>query len=150
MSICIREAVYSDLEGLLELYTQLNDNSMPVIDDRVHAVWQRLLGREGIHTLVAAEGSAILSSVTVTIIDSLTHGQRPYALVEYVITGHAYRGRGLAGALLERARELAEEAGCYKMMLVTGHSEPHVHRLYQRAGYRSEGKTAYVQYLPTE
>ncbi len=148
MSICIREAVYSDLEGLLKLYTQLNDNTMPEMDERVQAVWQRLLSRENIHTLVAAEGGAILSSVTVTVIDSLTHGQRPYALVEYVVTSRAHRGQGLAGALLERARELAREAGCYKMMLVTGHSEPNVHKLYQRAGYQSEGKTAYVQYLP--
>ena len=35
----------------------------------------------------------------------------------------------------------------YKIMLVTGHSEHGVHRLYKKAGYHSEGKTAYSQYL---
>lgn len=150
MSVQFREAVQEDLQGLLELYTQLNDNEMPVIDERVRAVWQQMLRQGCIHTLVAEEDCHLLSTVTVTVIDSLTHGQRPYALVEYVVTDQAQRGRGLAFSLLELAKQIAANAGCYKIMLVTGHSEPGVHRLYRRAGYRSEGKTAYSQYLLDE
>lgn len=147
MSVQFREATTDDLHGLLTLYTQLNDNEMPVVDDRVKAVWQRMLQQTCIHTLVAEETGRLLSTVTVTILDSLTHGQRPYALVEYVVTDRAHRGRGLAQSLLELARQTAANAGCYKIMLVTGQSEPGVHRLYRRAGYSAEGKTAYSQYL---
>lgn len=147
MPIQFREATREDLKGLLELYVQLNDNTMPEIDERVTGVWERLLRQEHIHTLVAQEGERLLSTVTVTVIDSLTHGQRPFALVEYVVTDQENRGRGLAFSLLELARQIAQKAGCYKMMLITGHSEPGVHRLYQKAGYRSEGKTAYMCYL---
>ena len=147
MSVQFREAIPSDLEGLLALYTQLNDNTMPAIDERVLTVWQRLLRQEHIHTLVAEEDGRLLSTVSVTVIDSLTHGQRPYALVEYVVTDREHRGCGLAFSLLELAKQIAGEAGCYKIMLVTGHNEPGVHRLYQRAGHRSEGKTAYTQSL---
>lgn len=150
MSVQLREAVQEDLQGLLELYTQLNNNEMPAIDERVRAVWQRILRQDSLHTLVAEEDGRLLSTVTVTVIDSLTHGQRPYALVEYVVTDSRHRGRGLAFSLLELARQTASKAGCYKIMLVTGHSEPGVHRLYRRAGYRSEEKTAYSQYLLDE
>lgn len=145
--IQFREAVQGDLEGLLQLYTQLNDNTMPEIDERVTGTWERMLGQEQLHTLVAEEGGVLLSTVTLLLTESLTHGQRPFALVEYVVTDQKHRGQGLALALLALAKQIAQEAGCYKIMLVTGHSEPGVHRLYQKAGYRSEGKTAYSQYL---
>lgn len=142
-----REAMPEDLEGLLQLYTQLNDNTMPKIDERVTDIWERMLRQEQLHTLVAEEGGTLLSTVTLIITESLTHGQRPFALVEYVVTDQNHRGQGLAFSLLSLARQIARDAGCYKIMLVTGHSEPGVHRLYQKAGYRSEGKTAYSQYL---
>ena len=103
--------------------------------------------QEQLHTLVAEEGGALLSTVTLIITESLTHGQRPFALVEYVVTDQNHRGQGLAFSLLGLAKQIAREAGCYKIMLVTGHSEPGVHRLYKKAGYHSEGKTAYSQYL---
>ena len=83
--------------------------------------------------------SLLLSTVTLIITESLTHGQRPFALVEYVVTDQNHRGQGLAFSLLGLAKQIAREAGCYKIMLVTGHSEPGVHRLYKKAGYHSEG-----------
>ena len=116
MSVQFREAIQSDLEGLLALYTQLNDNTMPAIDERVLTIWQRLLRQEHIHTLVAEEDGRLLSTVTVTVIDSLTHGQRPYALVEYVVTDQKHRGCGLAFSLLELAKQIAGEAGCLSLI----------------------------------
>ena len=70
--------------------------------------------------IVAVEDEHIVSSCVCVIIPNLTHGQRPYALIENVITDQAYRGRGLAHACLDHAREIARAAGCYKIMLLTG------------------------------
>ena len=94
--IRFREATQGDLKGLLALYTQLNDNTMPEIDGRVTGTWERMLRQEQLHTLVAEEGGALLSTVTLIITESLTHGQRPFALVEYVVTDQNHRGQGLA------------------------------------------------------
>ena len=100
--IRFREATQGDLKGLLALYTQLNDNTMPEIDGRVTGTWERMLRQEQLHTLVAEEGGALLSTVTLIITESLTHGQRPFALVEYVVTDQNHRGQGLAFSLLGR------------------------------------------------
>ena len=58
--IRFREATQGDLKGLLALYTQLNDNTMPEIDGRVTGTWERMLRQEQLHTLVAEEGGALL------------------------------------------------------------------------------------------
>ena len=55
--IRFREATQGDLKGLLALYTQLNDNTMPEIDGRVTGTWERMLRQEQLHTLVAEESA---------------------------------------------------------------------------------------------
>jgi GNAT superfamily N-acetyltransferase len=64
-----------------------------------------------------------------------------------VITDEAFRGKGLATACLDYARETARAANCYKIMLLTGSKEESTHRFYQRAGYNANDKTAYIQWL---
>ena len=46
--------------------------------------------------------------------------QRPHAVVENVVTDSACRGRGLATACLDYARDIARRENCYKIMLMTG------------------------------
>jgi GNAT superfamily N-acetyltransferase len=63
------------------------------------------------------------------------------------VTSAPYRRRGLASACLDYARELAKKENCYKMMLLTGSKEQGVHSFYERAGYNSSDKTAFIQWL---
>lgn len=58
-----------------------------------------------------------------------------------------YRGKGLATQCLNRAREIARESHCYKMMLLTGSREEKTLDFYRRAGYNSADKTAFIQWL---
>lgn len=50
-------------------------------------------------------------------------------------------------ACLMYAKEIAQSRECYKMMLITGSSNPKTHELYRKVGYSSEGKTAYYSLL---
>ena len=43
--------------------------------------------------------------------------------------------------------QLAREQGCYKLMLMTGSKRQSTLRFYERAGYRSDVKTAFLQWL---
>ena len=72
---------------------------------------------------------------------------RPYAFVENVVTHTDYRGKGYATACLNYAREMAQNANCYKMMLLTGSKSPKTLAFYQNAGYNSSDKTAFIQWL---
>ncbi len=143
----IREADGGDLQGLLELYTWLHDNPVPELTPALEALWRQILADPCHHIVVAEEEGRIVSSCVCVIVPNLTHGQRPYALIENVVTHGDFRGRGLATACLHYARELAKEADCYKLMLSTGSKREETLRFYRNAGYNSEDKTGFVQWL---
>lgn len=143
----IRETRQGDLKGLLELYAHLQKEGRLEPDLEAERVWRRILREENHHILVAEEGGRILSSCVCVVVPNLTHGQRPYALVENVVTHPDFRERGLASACLAAARELAAAPG-----LLQDHADDRLEkgehaRLYERAGYNRQDKTAFVQWL---
>ncbi len=143
----ITQAKETDLVGMLELYTNLNGYTVPLVDSRVESVWNKILEEESRYTFVARENERVIATLTLFIHQTLASGQRPFALAEYLVTHPDYRGLGIAGIMLSVAQKIAQRNNCYKIMLITGQSSETVHRLYQRAGYKSQGKTAYVKEL---
>ena len=143
----IREVTYNDLDGLLELYTHLHGNPIPAASSELTALWERIMMDDDHHIIVADVDGRIVSSCVCVIIPNLTHGQQPYAFVENVVTHPEYRKRGLAGACLNYAKELAQRENCYKLMLLTGSKEESTLRFYERAGYNSKDKTAFIQWI---
>lgn len=143
----IREINEHDLQGLLKLYMQLHDNPMPEFTEELKGLWQGILKNVNHHIIVAEEDGKIVSSCVCVIIPNLTHNQQPYAFVENVITDEAYRGKGLATACLNYAKELALKANCYKLMLLTSSKKESTLRFYENAGYNRNDKTAFIQWI---
>lgn len=143
----IREAEEGDLKGLLILYTQLHENDMPACSPKLHNLWQEILQDRHHHIIVAEENGKIVSSCVILVIPNLTQGQRPYALIENVITENTHREKGFASACLHYAKELAKRYDCYKIMLMTGSKEEKTLSFYRKAGYQADQKTAFVQWL---
>ncbi|MBR6790715.1 MAG: GNAT family N-acetyltransferase [Oscillospiraceae bacterium] len=143
----IREAQKEDLFGLLELYQYLGDNPVPQESPELDALWERIIGDPNIHPIVLIEEGRAAASCTVTIIPNLTHSQRPYALVENVVTHPDHNGKGFGTAVLDYAKKLAQSENCYKIMLCTSSKAERTLNFYRRAGYESETKTAFYQKL---
>lgn len=143
----IREAKREDLPKLLELYLSLHESSLPDPNGAIRDTWDAILKDQNHHVIVCQEDDDIVSSCVCVVIPNLTRGGRPYALIENVVTKEGYRKRGLAGQCLARAREIAKNAGCYKIMLLTGSRDDATHRFYQQSGYNNTDKTAYIQWL---
>ena len=143
----IREIVKNDLDGLLRLYMQLHDNLMPEKTAELLQIWDDIFQDKNHHVIVAVEDGKILSSCVCIIIPNLTHSQRPYALIENVITDEKFRKRGLATQCLNFAKEIALKENCYKMMLLTGSKKESTLEFYKKAGYNSEDKTAFIQWI---
>lgn len=143
----VREITDSDFEGLMRLYMQLHDNPMPEKTDEIMDLWLSILNDKNHHIIVAEVGGEIVSSCVCVIIPNLTHGQRPYAFVENVITDEKHRKQGLATACLNYAKEIAEGENCYKIMLLTGSKQESTLNFYERAGYNRNDKTASIQWL---
>jgi len=143
----IRECRAEDLSGLLELYSQLHDDPSAVINDRILAVWERMIEAKDHHVIAGFIDGAMVSSCVITVIPNLTHNQRPYAVIENVITDTNARGQGYASAILEYARAIAAKEGCYKIMLMTGSKKESMLHFYEAAGYNRRDKTAFIQWL---
>lgn len=143
----IREAISTDINEILTLYLSLHEDSVPADDERLRDVWDQIIADANHHLLVNEQDRRIVASCVCVIVPNLTRGLRPYALVENVVTLEGFRCRGYATQCLDRAREIAAEAGCYKMMLLTGAKDEATLNFYRRAGYNSTDKTAFIQWL---
>ena len=147
MKIRIREIIQDDLEDLLKLYEQLGPNPFVQVDEHILDVWKDILQNKDYHIVVAEdeENSKIVSTCTCVIIPNLTHNQRPYAVVENVVTDQNFRGKGYATSCLDFAKEIAIKNNCYKLMLMTGSKKETTLNFYRNAGYTDKTKTAFDQ-----
>ena len=143
----IREIRENELGDLLELYTHLHELGVPESSARLRDTWAAICSDENHHIIVCEVDGRLVSSCVCVIVPNLTRNIRPYAFIENVVTHAEYRGRGYATACLDRARALAVKADCYKMMLLTGSKSESTLNFYQRAGYNSTDKTAFIQWL---
>lgn len=143
----VREIEKNDLESLLRLYMQLHNNPLPEKTAELLQIWDTIFQDENHHVIVAEENGKIVSSCVCVIISNLTHNQQPYAFIENVITDEKFRKRGLATQCLNYAKEIAIKENCYKMMLLTGSKEISTLDFYRKAGYNSDDKTAFIQWI---
>ncbi len=140
----IRLAEKTDLPALLSLYTQFKGTPLPAVNNRIQAIWEQILSDKNHHVIVGIESGTIVSSCVLLIVPNLTHSQRPYALIENVITDEAYRKKGYASAVLEYAKTIAKDAHCYKVMLMTGSKLDSTFAFYEHAGFNRTDKTGFV------
>ena len=145
MKIKIREIIQDDLEDLLKLYEQLGPNPFVQVDEHILDVWNKILQNKDYHIVVAEDEGKVVSTCTCVIIPNLTHNQRPYAVVENVVTDQNFRGKGYATSCLDFAKEIAIKNNCYKLMLMTGSKKETTLNFYRNAGYTDKTKTAFDQ-----
>ena len=143
----VREAVKEDLYELLNLYLFLHEKDIPENSSRLENTWNTIIEDENHHIIVNEINGKILSSCVCVIIPNLTRDVRPYAFIENVVTNEEYRGNGYATECLDYAKEIAIKNNCYKMMLLTGTKKESTLNFYKNAGYNSEDKTAFIQWL---
>ena len=143
----IREAVQSDLDAILELYLFLHEDRVPEKDEHLRETWMQIMQDPNHHLIVNVVDDKIVSSCVCVIIPNLTRNVRPYVFIENVVTHEDYRGKGYAGECLEYARQIAEKENCYKMMLLTGSKKQETLRFYEKNGYNSSDKRAFIQWL---
>ena len=143
----VREIKREDLKELLELYLYLHEDSVPEMDSHLEKTWDAIMNDDNYHIIVKEVDGKIVSSCTCVIISNLTRGIRPYAFVENVVTHEDYRKKGYARECLDYAKEISVRENCYKMMLLTGSKKPETLRFYENAGYNSNDKTAFIQWI---
>ncbi|MDL2294654.1 GNAT family N-acetyltransferase [Ruminococcaceae bacterium OttesenSCG-928-D13] len=127
-------------------YTALHDEPAPPPSNELDHLWAGIMADPNRYIILAEIEREVAGSCELIIVPNLTHGQRPYGLIENVVTGPDFRRKGCASAVLNYARGIAAEQNCYKLMLMTGGRDGN-HALYEKAGFNRHDKTAFVQWL---
>lgn len=145
----IRKATITDAEDLKDLYLKHLTKTPQETQDI--QVWKDMIAAfeqdPNYHLLVGIKNQHVVSSVTLIIIKNLTHHNRPYALIENVVTHNAHRGHHYASMLIDQAISIAKEADCYKIMLMTGSKEESTLNFYKNCGFDPNAKKAFLKKL---
>lgn len=146
----IREAAAADAAALKELYF-CHLTNYPPREEQDMARWaeriEKFRADENMHLLAAEEDGRAVATLQLAIIEGLTHNLRPFAVIESVVTHRDYRCRGYGSALLVRATEIAEERGCYKIMLETGSNRESTLNFYRKNGFEIDAKHSCLKRL---
>ena len=118
------------------------------LDDRLLSHWRSIQDNSLLNYVVAEVDGSVVATCNLTVVPNLTYNLQPYGLIENVVTHADYRRQGLGKAVVQMALDIAWEAGCYKVMLLSGSSREGAHRLYDSVGFLGDKKKGYVAYRP--
>ncbi|MEW6726037.1 MAG: GNAT family N-acetyltransferase [Bacillota bacterium] len=134
----IRPCQPDDLPGVFNLLQQLHPADSTSYND-VCKAFDTLTGHPGAKVYVARSDSQVVGTFTLYIIPNLTRNGRPAAILENLIVHSCRRGQGIGRAMLDYARRLAEETGCYKLSLTSNIERTEAHRFYEKCGMIRHG-----------
>ncbi|WP_327031481.1 GNAT family N-acetyltransferase [Micromonospora ureilytica] len=143
----VRAAVpLDDPERVFDVLWQLAPDDARPDATRLATAWQALHAQAGRRLLLAVAGDTFVGTVDTLVAPNLTHGARPYMLVENVVVAPGWRRRGVARALMLAALDDAAAAGCYKIQLVSNAARTEAHRFYASIGF-AQSAVGYRRYL---
>lgn len=138
----VRAANRDDLPRLLALYQHLLTDDEPLLPEIASNILDRFSRYEGSAIFVGETCGDIAASCTLVVVPNLTRGGSPYGLIENVVTHSDFRKRGFGKCILNHATTAAWDAGCYKVMLMTGSKNPATLNFYHEAGFE-QSKTGF-------
>lgn len=139
----VRKANYNDLKDLVCLYNQLIDYQNIVINSSVELSYKKILELDNYYILVVEEGKIVVSTCTLVIVPNLTHNQRPYAIIENVVTDLNHRGLGYATAVIDNAKSIAISNNCHKILVQTRSKKGATLQFYEKNGFNKNETTGF-------
>ena len=114
----IRDAQPRDIPRLLELYLQLSESSqhpeqeIQPLTEAHRMTLEQITADPNTRVVVLEEDGRVFGTLALYVLPNLSHGGRPFAIVENVVVDAALRGGGYGKLLMAAAVRLAQEAGC--------------------------------------
>lgn len=143
----VRSIRADELDDLLELYAMLDPANATLEPEDVRDQWDSIRADESVDVVVVEYDGRLVASCLCSITPNLTHGGRPFAVIENVVTHEEFRSQGFGSRCLEAAVERAAERDCYKVMLLTGTVREWTLAFYEDCGFERDAKTGFVRWL---
>ena len=132
----VRSVHPDDVPELLALYVELADGGhAPADPGTATGVLEEILADPARTLVVATLDGRLVGTADVLVVANLTHGGAPWAIVENVVVARSSRRQGVGEAVMRRVVELARDAGCYKVQLVSGKRRGQAHLFYESLGF---------------
>jgi GNAT superfamily N-acetyltransferase len=139
----LRAAREDDIPRILELYQQLAATNAEAERQRTLSLehYRKAFGEISDYTgqelLVAEEAGEVIGSLVLIIVPNLSHGAKPWAIIENVIVDERYRRRGVGRLLMEYAVNRAREADCCRIGLMSNVVREESHQFYRDMGFEA-------------
>jgi len=145
VTLLIRELVFSDLDQLLAIYSDLHasDDALPA-RPTLEETWHAILDDSTQIYVGGFIAGALVSACNAAVVRNLTRGGRPYAVIENVVTAKGHRRQGFGSAVLQELLRRCWARNCYKIMLLSGMNRSDVHAFYGSNGFDRSAKQAFI------
>lgn len=138
--VLVRKALAGDLARVLELYAQPAMDDGQVLDQaRARDIWSRFAAYPDYHLYVAELDGCVVGTFALLIMDNLAHQGTPSGIVEDVAVAPGMQGRGIGTTMMEQARAICADRGCYKMVLSSNLRREPAHQFYEKIGFQRHG-----------
>jgi GNAT superfamily N-acetyltransferase len=139
-SLLIRAATAADLPAVLALYAQpdMDDGDVLLVPE-AERLFARFAAYPDYTLYVAEDGSRIVGTFALLVMDNLGHRGAPSAIVEDVMVAPDVQGGGVGRRMMGFAIERAREKGCYKLMLSSNLKRERAHAFYEKLGFTRHG-----------
>lgn len=119
----------------------------PVLDSHRQA-FADISALRGCEIIVAEEDRKVIGTCMLTIVPNLSHGGKPWIIVENVVVDKKYRRTGAGNLLMEYIKQKAIEVDCCKIQLMSDKRRTEeAYKFYQAIGYNAtaEGFRMYLE-----
>lgn len=141
----VRFAQYNDFEGIMKLYEFLVEEDERGEECKMRRIWDDIMQhRDTYRYAVAEENGVVVTACNITIVQNLTRGGRPFAVIENLITHPEVRRKGYGRAAVEMLLDYAKQKNCYKVMILSESHRNEAHEFYRSLGFDGDVKRGFT------
>ncbi len=144
----VRVAQRGDLPAVLKLYPYLNPGDPDVPIAEAERIWEQYQRYPGSAVFIGLVAGVPVTTCALVVVPNLTRGGAPYGLIENVVTDAAHRKKGFGQAVLKAALASAWQHHCYKVMLLTGSTNPATLKFYRDVGFEQNKTGFQIRQIP--
>ena len=146
MNIVIRQADKEDLPSVLLLYSQPSVDDGDVLPvETAEKLLEKMKSYPNYNLYVAERNNSIIGSFALLIMDNLAHMGSPSGVVEDVMVSPNHQGQGGGREMMNYARDICREIGCYKLIVSSNIKRKDAHRFYETIGFKRHGYSFLVE-----
>jgi len=107
-------------------------------------IQQKTISINGIKFFIEQDGEEVARAFLYLLKNDLH--EEPFGFMEDVFVDENYRSQGLGTKIVEELIKTAKEKKCYKLIATSRYARPKVHILYERLGFKDQGKEFRVNF----